>query len=60
MAKEQTDNNAKKRKEALAAKRGISKSLTKEQKVALKARKKASGNWIKTLEKNLDDAHPKA
>jgi large subunit ribosomal protein L4e len=59
MAKEQTEQNAKKRKEALAQKRGISKSLTKEQKTALKSRKKASGNWIKTLEKNLDDAHPK-
>jgi len=59
MAKQQTEQNAKKRQEALAAKRGISKSLSKDQKVALKARKKASNNWIKTLEKNLDDAYEK-
>jgi large subunit ribosomal protein L4e len=57
MAKEQTDNNAKKRKEALAAKRGISKSLTKEQKTALKGRKKASNNWIKNIEKSIFDAY---
>jgi large subunit ribosomal protein L4e len=59
MAKEQTDNNAKKRKEALAAKRGISKSLTKEQKTALKARKKASNNWIKGIEQKVNDAFEK-
>jgi large subunit ribosomal protein L4e len=58
MAKEQTEQNRKKRQDALATKRGISKSLTKEQKTVLKNRKKASTNWIKTLEKNLDDAHP--
>jgi large subunit ribosomal protein L4e len=57
MAKEQTENNTKKRQAALKEKRGISKSLTKEQKVALKARKKTSAQWIKTLQKNLDDAH---
>jgi len=56
MAREQSEQNRKKRQEALAAKRGISKSLTKEQKTALKTRKKTSDKWLKTLEKNLLDA----
>jgi large subunit ribosomal protein L4e len=57
MQRESQDQNRKKRQEALAAKRGISKSLTKEQKTALKARKKASKAWINNVAKSLDDAY---
>jgi len=57
MERESQEHNRKKRQEALAAKRGISKSLTKEQKTDLKSRKKNSKTWIKNVLKNLDDAY---
>jgi len=57
MEKESQEFNKKKRQDALAQKRGITKSLSKEQKTALKARKKASQGWIKGVLKNLDDAY---
>jgi len=57
MEKESQEFNKKKRQDALAQKRGITKSLSKEQKTSLKARKKASQGWIKGVLKNLDDAY---
>jgi large subunit ribosomal protein L4e len=57
MEKESQEHNRKKRQEALAQKRGITKSLSKEQKTSLKTRKKASQTWIKNVLKNLDDAY---
>jgi large subunit ribosomal protein L4e len=57
MEKETSENNRKKRQEALAQKRGISKSLTKEQRAQSKQRKQASNKWINNVLKNLDDAY---
>jgi large subunit ribosomal protein L4e len=57
MEKETQEHNRKKRQEAIAQKRGISKSLTKEQKTQQKNRKKASTQWINNVIKNLDDAY---
>jgi len=57
MEQETAQHNLKKRQEALAQKRGISKSLTKEQKTQLKTRKVASKTWINNVLKNLDDAY---
>lgn len=56
MAKKAHDEGRKKRQAALDAKRGISKSLSKEQKAALKGLKKASHKWIKNVQKNIDDS----
>jgi len=55
MEKKAHEDGHKKRQAALDAKRGISKSLTKEQKVAKKALKKASKAWIKNVEKEIND-----
>jgi large subunit ribosomal protein L4e len=57
MERESQDHNRKKRQEALAQKRGLSKSMTKEQKTQHNARKKASKNWINNVVKKLDDAY---
>jgi hypothetical protein len=49
------EEGAKKRKAALDAKRGISKSLSKDQKANLKKLKKASQKWIESFNKSIDD-----
>jgi len=56
MSKKAHEEGAKRTKVALEAKRGISKSQTKEQKAAKKANKKASNNWLKSFTKNVGDA----
>jgi len=55
MEKKAHEDGKKKRQAALDAKRGISKSLTKEQKAAKKALKKSSTAWIKNVEKEIND-----
>jgi large subunit ribosomal protein L4e len=57
MEKETAEHNKKKRQEALNQKRGISKSLSKEQKTQIKGRKQNSKKWIGNVLKNLDDAY---
>jgi len=56
MAKKAHEDGRKKRQAALDAKRGISKSLSKEQKTQAKALKKASNQWISTVTKHIDDS----
>jgi len=56
MAKKAHEEGQKRRKAALDAKRGISKSLTKEQKDTKKTLRKQSRNWLKTVVKNVDDS----
>lgn len=58
-AKKANEEGKKKREEALNAKRGISKSLTKEQKAERKKRKVASKAWINNVLKNLDETYEK-
>jgi len=53
-ARKANEANRKKRQDALAAKRGVSKSLSKEQKANLKVRKAASRKWIQGVLSNLD------
>jgi len=55
MDKKAHEDGAKRRKAALDAKRGISKSLTKEQKTAKHALKKKSTAWINAFNKSIDD-----
>lgn len=57
MAKQAHEAGRKKALEALNAKRGISKSLTKDQKTDLKKRKKASRGWITGVMKNVDESY---
>jgi len=56
MDKKAHEDGRKKRQAALDAKRGISKSLTKDQKAQLKALKKGSNSWINKVHSNLDDS----
>jgi len=56
MSKKAHEEGAKRTKAALEAKRGISKSLTKEQKAANKTNKKGSRDWLKSFYKNVGDA----
>ena len=58
-AKKSNEANRKKREDALNAKRGISKSLTKEQKAERKQRKTASKTWINNVLRNLDETYEK-
>jgi large subunit ribosomal protein L4e len=60
MQAEAQASNKKKRDDAIAQKRGFFKSLSKEQKTEFKNRKKASRAWIHNVNKQLDDAYPKA
>jgi large subunit ribosomal protein L4e len=57
---EAQENNKKKREAAIKEKRGFYKSLSKEQKVEHKNRKKTSKAWLHNVNKQLDDAYPKA
>jgi len=54
--KRTTEENKKKRQEALKAKRGLSSGLSKDQKTDRRTRRSASKTWVKTVYKNLDDA----
>jgi len=56
MAKKAHEDGRKKRQAALDAKRGLSKSLSKDQKAQVKALKKASKSWINKVHKNIDDS----
>jgi len=55
MNKKAYDDGKKRRQEALNAKRGISKSLTKEQKAANKGLHKASKGWLTNVQKHIND-----
>jgi len=55
LAKVAHEQGRKKNQELLAAKRGISKALTKEQKAERKKRKAGSKAWIKGVQNNLDE-----
>jgi len=55
MNKKAYDDGKKKRQDALNAKRGISKSLTKEQKKAVQGLKKASKGWLANVQKHIND-----
>jgi large subunit ribosomal protein L4e len=56
MAKQANEAGRKKRQDALNAKRGISKSLTKEQKTEQRILKKQSKAWINNVHQNILDA----
>lgn len=58
-AKRANEENRKKRQEALQSNRGISKSLTKEQRADRKKRKVASKAWINNVLNNLDETYKK-
>jgi len=55
MDKKAHEDGQKRRKAAIDAKRGISKSLTADQKKAKKALKKKSTAWINAFNKSIDD-----
>jgi len=57
MDQEANANNRTKRELALKAKRGLTKSLTPEEKKDLKERKKKSRAFINTVHKNITDAY---
>jgi len=56
MSKKAHEEGAKRTKTALETKRGISKSLTKEQKASNKTNKKSSRDWLRSFVKNVGDA----
>jgi len=56
MAKKAHESGRKKTLEALAAKRGFSKSMSKDQKVEQRKHKKNSKSWITTVLKNIDES----
>jgi len=56
MAIKAHEEGKKRRKAALDAKRGISKSLTKEERVEKKKLRKQSKDWLKTITKHIDDS----
>jgi len=58
-AKKANEEGRKKRQQALNEKRGISKSLNKEQKADRKKRKVASKAWINNVLKSLDETYEK-
>jgi len=60
MDKKAHEAGRKKRQEALDAKRGLSKSKTKEQKAQHKALKKGSDKWINNVHKHIDDSGARA
>lgn len=56
-AKKANEANRQKRQESLKSKRGVSASLSKDQKAALKKRKTASRKWINGVLSNLDASY---
>jgi len=55
--KQTNEANKKNRQEAIKNKRGITKSLNKDQKVALKDRKKQSKKWLTNVLANLGESY---